>query len=136
METEFDLCDLSELENQGHDLKLKILPSGPMGKLYVRYHVEKSDQIDGQIDTHTWTAPYHNMPDGCIKQIITRKLTKSARASQGHRTKINLHQKHTRSRSYNQGQRSQEQNVMPICTYSSWVVHRHILAMLASIPWT
>ncbi len=24
----------------------------------------------------------------------------------------------------------------PICTYPSWVIHRHIIAMLASTPWT
>ncbi len=45
------------------------------------------------------------------------------------------HQKHTRSRSYHQGPRSQDQNIMPICTYPSWVVQTHV-AMLASVTLT
>ncbi len=39
------------------------------------------------------------------------------------------YQKHTRSRLYHQGQRSQEQNVIPPCTEPTWVVHRHILGV-------
>ena len=41
-----------------------------------------------------------------------------------------------RSRSWLQGQRSQDQNSMLMHSYLSWILHRGRLATLASIPWT
>ena len=38
--TEFDLCDLCDLENQGHDPKTNRVPWGPMGKVYSRFEVD------------------------------------------------------------------------------------------------
>ena len=37
---EFDLCDLCDLENQGHDPKIYRLPQGPREKLYTRFQVD------------------------------------------------------------------------------------------------
>ena len=33
--TEFDLCELCDLENQGHNPNMNRLPQGPMGKVYI-----------------------------------------------------------------------------------------------------
>ena len=41
--TDFDLCDLCHLENQGHDAKTIRLPQGPMGKMYTRIEVDSCD---------------------------------------------------------------------------------------------
>ncbi len=51
------------------------------------------------------------------------KLEKRRRRQGPRDVWIHHHSKNTRSRSYQQGQRSHEQNVMPMCTYPSWVVH-------------
>ena len=37
---EFDLCELSDLDNQGHIPKINGHPMEPMGKLYTKFQVD------------------------------------------------------------------------------------------------
>ena len=59
-ETEFILCDLSDLENQGHDPKMGRHPNRSMGKLNTKFQTDRYEAVlDVSSDTQTdgWTGP-------------------------------------------------------------------------------
>ena len=69
-ETKFDLCDLSNLENQDHSPKIIKHREGPIGKLHTKYKIDscKSCLIyHMEMDVFRWTASKHCMPNGRIK---------------------------------------------------------------------
>ena len=45
MDFGLDLCDLTDLENQSHNLKINRLSNGPIGKLYAKFQVDSRESF-------------------------------------------------------------------------------------------
>ena len=43
MDSDLDLCDLTDLENKGCNLKIKRLPNRPIGKLHTKFQVDSCE---------------------------------------------------------------------------------------------
>ncbi len=46
METEFDRCHLSDLENKGHNPKINRHSKGPLGKLYTKFQLQYPTEME------------------------------------------------------------------------------------------
>ena len=101
-----------------------------LGRICTRvYPLENKKFWMRVLDRASWYTP-----KSCSekKHKLHKNWPKSARVPQGVDSSPSGN---TRSRSYHQGQRSQDQNSTPVHNYTLWVVLMHKLATLASIPW-